>query len=112
MVDTEALDEHNPRRQQRGYAPMDNRHVPSPADAHFKAWFLAEAELRMNARLLQKDQVSNVRKLVGEDIWKRLDGNGKLFGKHVAQNLEYFSLAFDKLQGTRSMYRRREDTPV
>lgn len=91
---------------------MDNRHVPSPADAHFKAWFLAEAALRMNARLLQKDQVSHVRKLVGEDIWERLDGNGNLFGKHVAQNLEYFSLVFDKLQGTRSMYRRREDTPV
>ena len=91
---------------------MDNRHVPSPADAHFKAWFLAEAALRMNARLLQKDQVSHVRKLVGEDIWERLDGNGTLVGKHVAQNLEYFSLVFDKLQGTRSMYRRHEDTPV
>lgn len=91
---------------------MDNRHVPTSADAHFEAWFLAEAALRMNARSLQKDQVSHVRKLVGEEIWERLDGNGNLFGKHVAKNLEYFSLEFDDYQGTRSMYRRREDTPV
>lgn len=91
---------------------MDNHFVPTPADAHFEAWFLAEAALRMNARLLLKGQVSHVRKLVGEEIWGRLDGNGNLFGKHVARNLEYFSLEFDSHQGTRSMYRRREDTPV
>lgn len=89
---------------------MNNRHVPTTSDVRFEAWFLAEAALRMNARSLRSDQVSHVRELVGEELWERLGEKGNLFGKHVAKNLPYFSLEFDRLQGTRSMYRRREDT--
>jgi hypothetical protein len=89
---------------------MDNRHVPAPHEAHFEAWFLAEAALRMKARSLIADEVSHVRGLVGEEIWERLGDKGNLFGKHVAKNLPYFSLTFERLQGTRSLYRRRDDT--
>lgn len=89
---------------------MNNHHVPNTQDAHFEAWFLAEAALRMNARSLKDDQVSHVRELVGEDIWARLGDKGNLFGKHVAKNLAYFSLEFERFQGTRKLYRRSEDT--
>ncbi|MCC8345405.1 hypothetical protein LNN35_21820 [Pseudomonas stutzeri] len=89
---------------------MNNRYVPTTTDVRFEAWFLAEAALRMKARSLRSDQVSHVRELVGEELWEQLGVKGNLFGKHVAKNLPYFSLEFDRFQGTRSMYRRREDS--
>lgn len=89
---------------------MDNRHVPVADDAYFKAWFLAEAALRMNARSLQIGKVSHVRELVGEEIWAQLGDKGNIFGKHVAKNLPYFSLEFERRRGTLTLYRRRLDT--
>ena len=94
---------------------MDNRHVPKPSEPHYSVWFLVEAALRMNARRLPLGEESHVRKLVGEELWEQLGGeggNGNLFGKHVAKNLEYFSLEYARKQGTRTMYRRREEAEI
>ncbi|MBA1245836.1 hypothetical protein [Pseudomonas japonica] len=88
---------------------MDNRHVPQCDSAQYEAWFQAEAALRMNARRLPQGKSADVRTLVGEEIWLAIGDLGKLFGKHVAKNEAYFSLKFDRLQGTRSLYLRRTD---
>jgi len=91
---------------------MDNRHVPETDSVQYQAWFQAEAALRMNARRLPEGKSADVRTLIGEPIWTAIGDLGKLFGKHVAKNEVYFSLEFDHLQGTRSLYRRRKEGDV